>query len=175
MKITQEREPIFWLKWFATSFILILQFAHAVEFSSNESALDTYSNESICVTSAWSYESLGTLVGAAYMVISARDDITDTLINASSTAAGNVKVHDIVLVDGNMTMTPAKNLTFNQDSPLQMKPHGLHIMLMGLNQPLESGMSIPLTLEFMYSGVMEIEVSVRKFGDNPPAQAMICE
>ena len=175
MKITQKSKPNFWLKWFATFFIFLLQFAYAAEFSSSNRALETYSNESICVAAPWSYESLGKLVGAAYMVISARDDVTDTLVGASSTAASKVDVHDIVVVDGNMTMTPAKNLTFNQDSPLQMKPHGLHFMLMGLNKPLESGMTIPLTLKFMNSGVIEIEVSVRKFGDNSPTPAMTCE
>ncbi len=154
---------------------MLSQFASAAEHSSNENPTVTYSNETICVASPWAYESLDRLVGAAYMVISVRNDATDMLLGASSTAAGRVEIHDIVLVDGNMNMTPAKNLAVSRDSPLHMKPHGLHVMLMGLNKPLEPEMTIPLKLEFKHSGVIEVEVSVRKFGDDPQIHTMNCD
>ncbi len=175
MNISLKTKPDIWLKWFAAFFIFAPQFAYAGEFGPNESAAETFSNKSICVASPWAYESLGKLIGAAYMVISVRDDVSDTLLGASSTAASKVEVHDIVMVDGNMNMTPAKNLTVSRESPLKMKPHGLHIMLMGLDKPLEPEMTIPLTLKFMHSGVIEVEVSVRNFNDNPPTHTVTCD
>ncbi len=175
MNISLKTEPNSWLKWFAAFFILFPQFSFAVESGPNESTTKIFSNESICVASPWAYDSLGRLIGAAYMVISVRNDATDTLLDVSSTAASKVDIHDIVFEDGNMKMTPADNLTVSRDSPLLMKPHGLHIMLMGLNKPLESEMTIPLRLEFMHSGVIEVQVSVRNLGDEPPIHAMTCE
>ena len=50
---------------------------------------------------------------------------------------------------------------------VQLKPGGLHIMLIKLVEPLENGKTIPLTLNFEQVGEMTIDVVV---GDGPPGQ-----
>ena len=121
------------------------------------------------------YESLGRPVGAAFMAISSRNDATDELIGSSSPIASRVDIHDIIMKAGNMVMTPVENLTVSSESPLELKPHGLHIMLMGLNKPLEAETTFPLTLEFNNSGMIQIQVSVQKISDSPPEYELVCD
>jgi copper(I)-binding protein len=47
----------------------------------------------------------------------------------------------------------------------ELKPGGLHIMLIRLAEPLENGTTFPLTLNFEKSGEIEIEVPV---AEGPP-------
>ena len=42
----------------------------------------------------------------------------------------------------------------------ELKPQGLHIMLIGLNRPLKSGETIPVKLVFEKAGAIEINVPV---------------
>ena len=43
---------------------------------------------------------------------------------------------------------------------VELKPGGLHIMLMGLTQPLKDGEMFPLTLTFANEGEVPVEVMV---------------
>ena len=52
--------------------------------------------------------------------------------------------------------------------PVTLKPGGAHIMLMGLNQPLQAGQSFPLTLTFEKAGQREVSVAVEKPGAMGP-------
>jgi hypothetical protein len=42
------------------------------------------------------------------------------------------------------------------------KQGGLHVMLIGLEQPLAAGDIVPLTLRFEHMGEMKVEVEVRE-------------
>jgi copper(I)-binding protein len=43
---------------------------------------------------------------------------------------------------------------------VELKPGGLHVMLMGLKHPLVEGETFPLTLEFEHAGTLEVEVTI---------------
>ena len=51
-----------------------------------------------------------------------------------------------------------------------LKPGAVHIMLVGLKQPLQAGKSFPLTLEFEKAGKREVSVAVEKAGAMGPDQ-----
>ena len=48
---------------------------------------------------------------------------------------------------------------------VQIKPGGLHIMLLGLKRALAPGESFPLVLVFAAAGTVTVPVSVRAGGD----------
>ena len=48
------------------------------------------------------------------------------------------------------------------NEPVTLKPGGMHIMLQGLNEPLQAGKSFPLTLTFEKAGTREVTVAVEK-------------
>jgi len=45
---------------------------------------------------------------------------------------------------------------------MMLKPGGLHVMLIGLKQPLKVGESFPLTLTFEKAGKLDVTVTVEK-------------
>jgi hypothetical protein len=47
-------------------------------------------------------------------------------------------------------------------------PGGMHIMLVGLKQPLKEGQTFPLTLNFAKAGKIEVTVPVAKIGAMRP-------
>lgn len=132
---------------------------------------------SVCVESPWAFDSLGKKVGAAFMAVSAQRGHTDRLVSAQSQQATRVEIHDIVMSDGMMTMEKAQNevLTFSSESPLALEPHGLHVMLMGLDNPLTPESELQLTLEFEKSGTIDLAVAVRELSNTPIMYVMVCE
>ncbi len=131
----------------------------------------------VCIESPWAFDSLGKKVGAAFMAISARAGHTDRLLSAASQQAMRVEIHDIVMSDGVMMMEEAQDevLKFNPESPLELKPHGLHVMLTGLHDPLTPESELRLTLEFEKSGTIELLATVRELSNSPIQYSMVCE
>ena len=65
-----------------------------------------------------------------------------------------------------MKMRPVESIAIEQGTVTQLKPGGLHVMLMDLKKPLEGGAKFPLTLKFERAGEVTVEVDVQP---NPPA------
>jgi copper(I)-binding protein len=83
------------------------------------------------------------------------------LVAASSPAAGVVEIHEMAM-DGNvMRMRAIPGLDLPAGKTVELKPGGLHLMLIDLKQPLEPGKSVPVTLVVESGGKREsIEVKV---------------
>jgi copper(I)-binding protein len=120
--------------------------------------------EGITVENQWSRTSPGmTSAGAAYMDITASE--TDRLIGASvdSSIAAMVELHETTMNDeGAMMMQPVTSIDLPAGQTVKLEPGGLHIMLMQLTEPLETGQVYTLTLQFAETGDQEIEVEVRE-------------
>ena len=79
-----------------------------------------------------------------YMKLTAREG--RRLVGAMSPVAGVAEVHEMKM-DGNvMTMRAAGAIDLPAGRTVELKPGGLHLMLMDLKQPLAAGTSVPLTL-----------------------------
>ena len=70
---------------------------------------------------------------------------------------------------------PADRVDLPAGQPVVLKPGAVHIMLLGLKQPLRAGESFPLTLEFEKAGKREVSVAVEKAGATAPAQPAAAE
>jgi len=122
------------------------------------------------VNSAWAAATPGKAEnGAAYVTI--QSPTADRLVSASSPVAKNAEVHTMSMQGMVMKMRPVAGLDIPAGQPVTLKPGGEHIMLMGLNQPLQEGRSFPLTLDFEKAGPRTVTVTVEKAGSRAPAAA----
>lgn len=90
-----------------------------------------------------------------------RSKSNDRLIKASSTAASVVELHEHINDKGVMRMRKVKaGFAVNPSTPTVMQPGGYHIMLIGLQTPLEAGKTINLSLEFESGKTFDLIVPV---------------
>lgn len=88
----------------------------------------------------------------------------DRLIKASSPAAGSVELHEMVMEGGVMKMRAVPGIDVGPGSRVELKPGGLHMMLLDLMRPLTKGDKVPLTLVFEKAGRIEVSVWVEEMG-----------
>ncbi len=101
--------------------------------------------------------------GAAYLTISAGHD-ADRLVSASTAIAEKTEIHTSFTEGGVMKMRPVGPVAIAADKSVSFAPGGLHIMFLGLKQPLKAGESFPLTLTFEKGGAKTVTVTVRPIG-----------
>ena len=102
--------------------------------------------------------------GAAYLAsIENKGAVADRLVRASTPAAARVEIHTMsVDANGVMRMREIDGIALAPKAKVQMKPGGagMHMMLIGLKEPLKEDASFPMTLEFEHAGKVEIKVIV---------------
>jgi periplasmic copper chaperone A len=119
------------------------------------------------VTDAWARATPGKAEnGAAYLTIVT--PAADKLVAISTPAAKKTGLHTMTMDGGVMKMRPLDGLDVPANQPVTLKPGGIHIMLQGLNEPLQAGKSFPLTLTFEKAGQRQVEVAVEKAGAMGP-------
>lgn len=106
---------------------------------------------------------------AAYITITNSGDQSERLIKVESADAATVELHNHIEEDGVMKMRPVNFIEIGPD-PVEMKPGGLHIMLMGLKKSFQGKKEIPLTLHFEKAGKVDIIFSVKTSADEPAAE-----
>lgn len=121
----------------------------------------------IDVTNAWARATPGKVEnGAAYATLVARNG--DRLTAVSTPLAGKAELHAMKMEGGVMTMAPLAAIDLPAGQPVTLKPGGIHIMLLGLKQPLQPGQSLPLILHFEKGGAREVAAAVGKAGATAP-------
>lgn len=119
----------------------------------------------IAISNPWARPSpMMAEMGAVYMVIVNNGNEADALVEVTSSIAKTVEIHQTVQEGDVMKMqpVPGQRLEIPAHGTVELKPGGYHIMLIGLEHPLQPGENITLTLRFEQSGEMTIEVPVRE-------------
>jgi len=100
--------------------------------------------------------------GAAFMVIMNHTDQDDRVISARSDVAKRVELHThIDAGNGVMQMRKVEGgFPVEAGGMRSLQRGGDHVMLMGLNKPLNHGDIVTITLVFEKAGEMSIEVPV---------------
>jgi copper(I)-binding protein len=86
------------------------------------------------------------------------------LVSASSPLAGVVEIHEMSMQGDVMRMRAIPSLELPAGKTVELKPGGLHLMLLDLKQPLEMGKTVPVTLVVETGGKrenVELQVPVR--------------
>jgi copper(I)-binding protein len=106
-------------------------------------------------------------VGGVYVTLTSPVD--DRLLGASSPVAGHAEVHEMTM-DGNvMKMRElADGLKLPAGQAVALTPGGLHMMLVGLRQPLVAGQVIPVQLRFEHAPPLDLQVRVAPVGAQGP-------
>lgn len=95
----------------------------------------------------------------------------DRLAGATSEAADAVQIHENRVEGATASMHPLDGMDIPAGGNVELKPGGLHLMMLGLREPLEPGNTVNITLEFQVAGMLALEVPVRALtgteGGNP--------
>lgn len=104
----------------------------------------------------------GAPTGGAYMVIENHSDTDDRLVSASAPVAQMVQVHaNIIDDDGVAHMVEHEHgIALPAGGSITLERGGDHVMFMGITEPFEDGLLIPLTLHFEVAGDLLVEVPV---------------
>lgn len=113
----------------------------------------------VTVKGAWVRATIGTATstGAYFEVTSAKGG---QLVAVTSPVASSLELHDMKMDGDVMRMRAVDAIPLPAGQPVQLKPHGLHVMVMGLKAPLAAGQSVPLTLVVREAGGHEEKVTV---------------
>ena len=83
------------------------------------------------------------------------------LVSAKSSAARHVELHGHQMIDGMMRMRQMSHIHLLPQQTKILKPGGLHIMLMGLQEPMTEGSEISIELTFDDNSHTQIIVPVK--------------
>jgi copper(I)-binding protein len=139
------------------------------------------------VTGAWARASAeGQTRGAAYLTIVSPTDDAIVAASVSGDVAGAVELHETTAdhgaadhgaghygaaghgaaghdgADGTMVMRAVERIELPAGEPVELRPGGLHIMLLDLSEPLVAGDSFTLTLTLASGEEVDVDVEVRE-------------
>lgn len=107
----------------------------------------------------------------AFMQITAPQNMR--LVSASSPVTPTVEVHEMAMQNDVMKMRQVPSIELPAGKPVDLKPGGYHVMLMGLKQALKAGETVPLTLVFERGDgkreTVDIQAPVRPLNTSAPA------
>lgn len=106
----------------------------------------------------------GAKTAAAYLTIVNHGTSADRLVGASTPLADRLQFHQETNDNGIMRMRELPSVTVDPGSSVTLKPGGMHIMMIGLNQQLKERQSFPLVLEFEKAGKITLQVPIAKAG-----------
>lgn len=120
-------------------------------------------SDSVQVEDPWGRPSPSSAANAAfYMQLdgAAEDDV---LVSATSSACSVVELHETQMSDGVMSMQHLpQGIPVPAGETVSLEPGGLHVMCLGVVNPLTVGEMIEVALEFENSGAMTVEAEIRE-------------
>ena len=121
------------------------------------------SNAELTVSDLWARPGIEEGNSAVYFVIDNKTSADEQLLSASSEAATHVELHlSSMSDDGTMVMQQQESIPIPAGDSVELKPGGLHVMLIELRQDLKPGDELNLRLNFQNAGEIEYKVTVRE-------------
>ena len=90
----------------------------------------------------------------------------DRLVSGSTPLAERFELHTMSMKGDVMEMRQVDAIELPVGKTVELKPGGLHVMFIGLKQPLALGSKVPVTLKFEKAGEIKVEFNVMS---KPPA------
>lgn len=102
--------------------------------------------------------------GAAFMTVENTSSAEDELIAVSvpSSVATEAQMHDVAMEGEMMKMVQVQAVSIPANGTREFKHGSFHIMLMGLQNPLEIGSTVDITMTFKNAGKMTVSFPVEK-------------
>jgi copper(I)-binding protein len=105
-------------------------------------------------------------VGGAYMTLMNHGK-ANRLTGARSNAADRVEIHNHEMdANGVMRMREVEGgLPIGENGTVTLQPGGLHIMFMGLKEPLQKGKTVDVTLEFEDGPDIDVTIPIKDISE----------
>ena len=95
-----------------------------------------------------------------YFQLTNRGEQPDQLLEVKVEGVRTTQLHEYKLIDDQERMVPVPALALLPNETVTLSPKGYHLLLFGLQRPLEAGEKRKLTLRFEKAGVLEFVVPV---------------
>lgn len=119
---------------------------------------------SVTITDPWVKAVASGEMTAAFGTLSNSGDADVTLVSASTSVSDMVQLHETVMSDGAMTMQEKDGgFTIGSGESFDLAPGGNHIMFMGVNQDLEPGADVTVTLTFDDGSTLDVDAVVKEY------------
>ncbi|MBM4231919.1 MAG: copper chaperone PCu(A)C [Gammaproteobacteria bacterium] len=110
----------------------------------------------------------GQTVSGGYMTLINNGPTADRLLSVSASWASMIEIHHTSMDGDVMRMREVQGgVPIPANSRVELKPRGMHLMLMQLAAPLEAGHSMPLLLQFEKAGAVKVSLRVEAAGQMP--------
>ena len=107
----------------------------------------------------------GASVGAGYLTVANGTASPVRVLGAESEIADKIEIHAMSMEGGVMRMRPlADGLEVPAGGQAELKPSGIHLMLIGLKRPLVEGETVTITLLFEGGVGAEAKLKVEAVG-----------
>jgi copper(I)-binding protein len=101
-------------------------------------------------------------MSAAFMTLTNNANTDLAVLSAESSVAKAVELHNNTMSDGKMKMRQVNQIDLPANQTTELKPGGLHVMLIGLNKALVEGETIDLTLNFSDGSSEALEIPIQQ-------------
>jgi copper(I)-binding protein len=106
----------------------------------------------------------GAKTGAVYVTLVNNGNVADRLLGVTTPVAEKVQFHSVSEENGVSRMREMRAVEIAPGAKVTFSPGGMHIMLVGLSQPLKERQTIPLSFNFEKAGKVDVIASVAKVG-----------
>ena len=116
----------------------------------------------VSVTDAWLHTPTTDRTGAAYMVIQNTGSTADKLLSVATDICRVAELHETHDMGGMMQMSPLASIEVPPGGKVELKPGGMHVMLIDLTRELKPGEKVTLKLKFEKAGEVIATADVRE-------------
>lgn len=95
----------------------------------------------------------------AFMTLTSSEDVK--VVAASSPAAAKVELHASMSMGGVMQMHALDSIALPTGKAVELKPGGMHVMLIGLARQMKEGEKVPIVLAIEKKGGQRAQVEVQ--------------
>jgi copper(I)-binding protein len=128
-----------------------------------ESQPATQQPASMEITDGWVRPGKAGMMSAAYFTLTNNTTTADTLISVSSEVSADIQIHESFEAEGGMMgMREIGKIAVAQHTIAELKPGGLHIMIIKPGEDINPGDSVAFVLEFAQGGERNITLPVRQ-------------
>lgn len=116
---------------------------------------------SIDVSNQYARETIpGTTISSAYMNITNNQDKDIKLTSITSNVSTQIELHEHLMSDSMMQMQQVESIIVRAKGTRVLQPHGYHVMIFNLQQPLVADSEFLMTLHFDNGVDKQIKVPV---------------
>lgn len=122
----------------------------------------------VLITEAWASKpvSKGAAMTAAFMCIENDGSFPIQVVDVSSPIVDRIEIHRIQHQDGIVRMRRVNSIDVAAKQKVCLKPDGLHLMLIGLDEEVYTELNIPLEIKFASGEVIQTVLVKRSLFDD---------